>query len=350
MGTHLIKNPVIKIWSVKTKNLTFWLLLGLLFFQTQPVFAREMEPPAGTQSSPAVIGNQQPSGQADEMFTWPDPQPIMPYLVTEIDPTLCPGCTERTIYGVILHPLGYIFRVVHGQQQGDPRPGKDTNGYFIHQVQILTQAWPLFDYIEDMRFGSNLPPYMEGKPYIIDDRNSFGKITFLSKQNVVEKGMLLGSGADSENVVKLVQSAVERIPDDGLLTPDMVAPPPMDLNEPLFAATIEEIWVGHNDNYNKELSQIAGNTYGTNLWINLKKPVNRLAAAIMIEDSHTFLQYQWMDNPPVDTTMIFLNNVLNESDTYVDSHQYGQARKLKFFVWINGELVKEIPLDIHEST
>ena len=276
-----------------------------------------------------------------QVLTWPDPEAILPYLVTLEELERCDNCAY-TVRGVELSPLGYVFSTSFGfPPDGGPLP----RGSFIRQwVQIFTNPIDKEELIKYYKLYSRIQPYEAGEPIqFIYNWGGIESNLMLNKANILTIASVGSAGKNLRIGSQIVKDTLALIPEEGLITPEMVAEPPTDLNEEAAAKFLDAAWVG---TFEEPATPVYSFDYRTNVWLRLKAPADVVEMAIYHPDSQTYLSYFWIENPPVGSDFA-MTGLVSTRDTQSPNQYYlgNYQGPMLVRVWVDGQLVSEFAIE-----
>ena len=279
-----------------------------------------------------VTENQQTTIERFGVLTWPDPAGFVPYLAKLEDIAVCNNC-ESVVYGVRLTPTGYVFMVTHGTPEDTRPPGQNT--MVKHWIEVHTDTVKQDDYLfmADI-YHYRIPAFSAGEPIQLIAPASAATHLVLIKANVVMNVDVNNAGKNSRIANQIITDYFALVPEDGFETPELVAEPSLAFNQELADQVIERVWVGQ---FEAEETEIDAFEHGSNFWVRLKAPVEKLEVAVYHEESQTYLSYFWMDNPSVGIKLPMLSEI---PDGYYASYNDGNNYLIR--VWADGELVAEL--------
>ena len=295
----------------------------------------------GSSQSEGATGDQMAGGASSQVLTWPEPETILPYLVTLEELERCDNCAY-TVHGVEMSPLGYVFSTSFGfPPDGRPLP----QGSFIRQwVQIFTNPIDREELINYYKLFSRIQPYQAGEPIqFIYNWGGTESNLMLNKANILTIASVSSAGKNLRIGSQIVNDTLARIPEEGLITPEMAAEPSTDFNEEAAAKFLDAAWVG---TFEEPATPVYSFDYRTNVWLRLKAPAALVEMAIYHPDSQTYLSYFWIENPPVDVD-VSMTGCVSTKDTQSPGQYYqGNYQGPKLIrVWVDKQLVSEFAIE-----
>ena len=276
------------------------------------------------------------------VLTWPDPEPILPYLVKleDIEET-CKEC-ENMVYGIDISPFGYVFSVSLGNP---PDNGANPNSYVKHWIQLYDRDINKYDLLTYYKTFTRIQSYEAGEPipFIFNSGSGSESNQMLYKANMLVIAGVYNVGDYFHPAARIVKDTINALPEEGLLTPELVSEPSIDLNNETAAEYFDNAWLGVFESPLTPANSFNGRV---NLWVRLKAPAGKVETAIYHPGTQTYLSYSWMDNPPVDEafamTGCFFNSERRSPNPYYFEYYQGE---MLVRVWVDGQLVNEFSVE-----
>ena len=276
----------------------------------------------------------------DGVLTWPDPEPIIPYLVAKEDLAYCPTC-EHTVYGVILNPFGYVFSASYGDQpENTPANVKPCVEEWVQLFdRPMTKAELFYLYrLQNARIKTN----GSNEPFQVLYNGSETNLMQL-KSNVLINSSAENTRNNYSTGLEIIDLISSQIPEDGLALPDLVDAPLTELNEELANEVLEAAWLAYSESPTTPVFELNDRV---SFYFQLKKPVEKIESAVYHPDSQTYLSYYWMDNPGEDEMLPIAGCLAKGQAQNVNSYYFRDGQDTYLIrIWADGELVSEFEVE-----
>ena len=295
-----------------------------------------------TQPEEEIVQEEEVYEAFSGVLTWPDPEPILPYLakLENLEGT-CKEC-ENTVYGVDMTPFGYVFTVSFGNP---PDNGANPNSYVKEWIQLYDKPVNNYELLYYYKLIGRFPSSSQaGEPLQFIYKNGGSEVNLMIyKDNVLVTAGVYNVGNYYDPASQIVKDTVVLLPGEGLAVPELVSAPSVDLDEEAAAEILDAAWLGAFDAPAVPEFSFSGRD---NFWLRLKAPVEKVELAVYHPETQTYFSYAWMDNPPVDTniamTGCFFNGERTSPNGYYREHYGGE---LLVRVWADGRLINEFSVE-----
>jgi hypothetical protein len=165
----------------------------------------------------------------------------------------------------------------------------------------------------------------------------------LNKANILTTASVSSAGKNLRIGSQIVKNTLERIPEEGLITPELVEEPSTDLNDEAAAKFLDAAWVG---TFEESLKPVYSFNDRTNVWLRLKAPAELVEMAIYHPESQTYLSYFWIENPPVNVDVSMTGCVSTRDTQSPDRYYQGNYQgPMLVRVWVDKQLVSEFAIE-----
>ena len=278
---------------------------------------------------------QNESNDYDRLLTWPDPAPVLPYLLRVEDLEKCIQ-GEDSMYGVELHPYGYTFVARLRNLAFEPYYFAWPTSECVVEQRLTAAVAPvtLPQMREFLRLKANIRSGPNEAPINFVYKNEGGINLMLVKENLINEIAVGVEGNALAYGNTLIEASTAQLPEGGLPIPDLVAAPSDEMDEEAAEVYLDEAWLMGTDN--KRLEQYEWAFF---LVVRLRAPVEKLEAAAYHPASETYLSYYWTEQPEVGEDLVMMDDL----NTVEGIEGFYLIR-----IWADGALVAELPVEVAE--